>query len=168
MPYQIRRETAADREPIAHVHRLAFGQEAEARLVDALRDGGYLAMSLVAEDDGQVVGHIAFSMLRITTASGDVPALSLAPVAVLPARQREGIGSALIRAGLDAARAAGHRVVIVLGEPAYYRRFGFRAELAAPLRSAYACEAFQSLELSPDSLDGVEGDVVYPPPFAAL
>src|SRR5215468_871227 len=89
----IRAETPADHEAIRHVNRLAFGQHDEARLVDALRDGGYVQASLVAEKDGQVVGHILFSDLPIITGAGTVPALALAPMAVLPAIQNQGVGS---------------------------------------------------------------------------
>lgn len=84
MSILIRPESAADHESIQHVNRLAFGQEEEARLVDALREGGYVRVSLVAEQRGQVVGHILFSDLPIITGAGTVPALALAPMAVLP------------------------------------------------------------------------------------
>ena len=100
----IRPETSADHEAIRHVNRLAFGQDAEARLVDALRDGGYVRASLVAEKDEQVVGHILFSHLPIVTEAGIVPALALAPMAVLPECQNQGIGSTLVHRGLQACR----------------------------------------------------------------
>ena len=83
----IRPETAADHDAIRHVNRLAFGQDAEAGLVDALRDGGYVRASLVAEQASQIVGHILFTDLSIITGAGTVPALALAPMAVLPAFQ---------------------------------------------------------------------------------
>ena len=111
----IRPETTDDHHAIRAVHRAAFAQEEEARLVDQLRDGGYARVSLVAEQDGQVVGHILLSDLPIDTETGTVQALCLAPVAVLPAQQRRGIGSELIRRSLEAARTAGHRIAIVLG-----------------------------------------------------
>ncbi len=101
MKLAVRPEVAADYEAIRHINRLAFGRHDEARLVDALRDGGYLRVSLVAERAGQVVGHILFSDLPIITEAGTVPALSLAALAVLPVFQKQGIGSALVRRGLD-------------------------------------------------------------------
>ena len=133
----IRPETATDHEAIRHVNRLAFGQDGEARLVDALRDGGYVRVSLVAERAGQVVGHILFSDLPITTGAGTVAALALAPMAVLPELQRQGIGSALLRRGLEACRQQGHRVVLVLGHSHFYPRFGFSPKLAAHLESHF-------------------------------
>src|SRR5690348_2531449 len=98
----IRRENPADHEAVRHVNRLAFGRDDEAGIVEALRNGGYSRVSLVAEVDGRVVGHILFGDLPILTDAGTVPALSLAPMAVLPEYQRQGIGSALVREGLEA------------------------------------------------------------------
>ena len=165
MPPIIRPETQADHEAIRHVNRLAFGRDAEARLVVALRLGGYVRASLVAEKDEQVVGHILFSDLPIITGDGTVPALSLAPMAVLPEFQNQGIGSALVREGLAICRAQGHRAVVVLGHPHFYERFGFSANLARRLKSPYAGEAFMAVELVAGALDGVTGRVQYPPPF---
>jgi putative acetyltransferase len=162
----IRTETTADHEAIRQVNRLAFGQGAEARLVDALRSGGYVRLSLVAENAGQVVGHILFSDLPITTEAGTVPALALAPMAVLPAFQRQGTGSALVRRGLEVCREQGHRIVIVVGHTDYYPRFGFSPELAARLESPFSGNpAFMALELVPGALAGMVGKVQYPPPF---
>jgi putative acetyltransferase len=116
MNFLIRPETSVDHEAIRHVNRLAFAQDDEARLVDALRDGGYIRVSLVAEVGGQVVGHILFSDLPIITGARTVPALALAPMAVLPELQRQGIGSALVQKGLEACRQQDHRIVVVLGQ----------------------------------------------------
>jgi putative acetyltransferase len=165
MALLIRPETDADHEAIRQVNRLAFGQEAEGELVDALRDQGYIRLSLVAELDNKIVGHILFSDIQI----GAEDALALAPMAVLPNHQRRGIGSKLIHAGLEQCRQAGHRIVIVVGHPSYYPRFGFSPELAAPLQSEYAGEAFMALEFVSGALDGVTGEEVkYPPPFDAV
>jgi putative acetyltransferase len=162
----IRDETAADREAVRNVNRLAFGRDDEAKIVDALREGGYSRVSLVAEVEGRVVGHILFSDLPILTDGGTVPALSLAPMAVLPECQRRGIGSALVQKGLEVCRGAGHRIVVVLGHPHFYPRFGFSAELARPLSSPFGGrEAWMALELVPGSLGGVAGWGRYPPPF---
>ncbi len=168
MTILIRPEVPEDADAIARVHREAFNSEAEPRLVAALRDGGFARVSLVADVAGSVVGHILFSDLQIVEPRRATPALALAPMAVLSAHQRGGIGSRLVRAGLEAGRAAGHRIVIVLGHPDYYPRFGFSARLAQPLDSPYAGPAFMALELAPGALATVRGKVEYPPPFAEL
>jgi len=168
MPISIRPESPADLEAIRQVHRLAFGQDEEARLVDALRDGGYVQVSLVAERDEQIVAHVLFSDLPIITDSGTVPALALAPMAVVPKFQRQGIGSELVRRGLNVCREQGHRIVIVLGHPDFYPRFGFSSDLAQPLQSPFSGEAWMALELVPGALDGVAGHVEYPPPFGVF
>lgn len=160
MSIAIRPETSADHESIRHVNRLAFGQDAEARLVDALRVGGYVRLSLVAERAGQVVGHILFSDLPIITRAGTVPVLALAPMAVLPELQRQGIGSALVRRGLEACRKQDHRVVVVLGHAHFYPRFGFSPKLATNLESPFSSgDSFIAVELVPGALDGVAGRV---------
>ena len=164
----IRFETDTDLDEIREVNCLAFGQEDEARLVDALRAGGYARTSLVAEEGGRVVGHILFSDLPIVTAGGAVEALALAPLAVLPSHQRRGIGSMLVREGLRVCRVAGHRIVVVLGHLEFYPRFGFSTKLADRLKSPFSGPAFMAVELVPDALEGVEGEVRYPPPFGEL
>src|SRR6516162_4041355 len=169
MSLLIRPETSADHRAIWHVNRLAFGRDAEARLVDALRDGGYVRASLVAEKDQQVVGHILFSDLPIVSEAGTVPALALAPMAVLPEVQNQGIGSALVRRGLEVCKEQGHRIVVVLGHPHFYPRFGFSAKLASRLDSPFSGgDSWMALELLPGALDHVCGKVVYPPPFEPL
>ena len=119
--------------------------------------------------DGQIVGHILFSRVAIVTRDGTLDALSLAPMAVLPSDQRRGIGSRLVEAGLKASRERGHRIVVVLGHPEFYPRFGFSAEVARPLESPFGGgEAWMALELVPGALEGVEGRVEYSPPFRFL
>jgi len=166
----IRAETPADIEAISEVNRLAFGRENEARLVETIRDtpGFIPALSLVAERDGRVVGHVLFSRIAIRTGGGpDIPALALAPVAVLPEHQGQGIGAALIRTGLDRARDLGHRIVVVVGHPNYYPRFGFTPARAQGLEAPFPVSdpAFMALALVPGALDGVHGLVVYPEAF---
>jgi putative acetyltransferase len=164
----MRPETSVDHRAIGHVCRLAFGQDAEARLVDALRDCGYVRASLVAEKDGQVVGHVLFSDLPVVTEAGTVSALALAPLAVLRKHQNQGIGSALVRRGLEICKEQGHGIVVVLGHPQFYQRFGFSSKLTAQLESPYSGrESFMAIELVPGALDGVTGRVQYPPPFEA-
>lgn len=171
----IRPETAADRPAIAELNRLAFGQEAEARLVDELREGGFVRLSLVAavgretgvEPGEQIVGHILFSRLPIVRENGVVEGLALAPMAVTPARQRQGIGSRLAQAGLSACRSAGHAIVVVLGHAEFYPRFGFSAKLAESLSSPFGGgPSWMALELTPGALNGVAGRVEYAPPFS--
>jgi putative acetyltransferase len=164
----IRPEIAADKEAILQVNRLAFGGEEEALLVDALRAGGYVRACLVAEVHGELVGHILFSDLPIVAEGTTVPALALAPMAVVPGFQKRGIGSALVRRGLEMCREQGHRIIVVLGHPDFYPRFGFSSELARRLESPYSGSAFMALELVAGALDGVRGTVKYPPPFSAL
>ncbi len=169
MEFEIRRESAADRAAIWRLHQAAFGTVTEADLVDALRDGGYAEVSLVAEVDGVVAAHILFSRLLIKTEHDPVYALSLAPLAVLPKYQRQGIGSGLVLAGLNACRRAGHNIVTVLGHPQFYGRFGFSAPLARPLQSPFGGgEAWMAIELIPGSLRDVQGQVEFSPPFGAL
>ena len=166
---EIREEASGDVAAIRDVNRRAFGQDAEGRLVDRLRDEGYLRVSLVAEVDGRVVGHILFSDLPITAAEGGaIPAVALAPMAVVPEHQRRGIGSALVRAGLDGCRQRGFRVAIVLGHRAFYPRFGFSSALARQIEAPYAGEDFMAVELAPGAMSGVRGRVTYPPPFAEV
>ena len=164
MKPRIRKESSADHAAVRHVNCQAFERDAEADLVDALRAESFARLSLVAELEGRVVGHVLFSDLPIVTPKGAVPALALAPVAVLPEHQRRGVGSALVRRGLEICRDEGHRVVVVLGHPTYYPRFGFSAELAERLEAPYSGPAFMALELVPGAL--VDGKVEYPPPFS--
>lgn len=166
MPLVIRPETAHDRAAIRDVNQATFDSDSEADLVDALRRGGYVEVSVVAETDSKIVGHALFSRLPIITSSRVVDAVSLAPMAVLPDHQRRGIGSRMVEAGIDACRKRGCRIVLVLGHPEFYQRFGFSAELARPLESPFGGgEAWMALELAPEALRGVEGRVEYPPPF---
>jgi putative acetyltransferase len=165
MAVTVRSEAPEDLEAIREVNRQAFGREDETRLVDALRDGGYARVSLVAEEGGRVFGHVLFSDLPIVTPAGRLHALALAPVAVLPTHQRQGIGSRLVREGLRICADAGHRIVVVLGHPEYYPRFGFSAQLARQLKAPFSGPAFMALELVPGALAGVAGEVQYPPPF---
>lgn len=162
----IRPETEQDRQAIWNVNRAAFESDAEANLVDALRDSGYVEVSLIAKVDGEIVGHILFSRLPVVTRVGTVDALSLAPMAVLPGYQRRGIGSKLVEAGLEACREKGHKIILVLGHPEFYPRFGFSAELARLLESPFGGEeAWMAMELAPGALAGVEGQIEYPSPF---
>ena len=139
-------ERLADRAAIDALLVAAFPTPAEADLVHALRTSGALATSLVADHDGAVVGHVAFS--PITVDGQTAPASGLAPVAVAPGHQRRGIAAALIEAGIAARRAAGDGLVVVLGDPAYHGRFGFRPARELGLVDTYeGGDAFQALAL---------------------
>lgn len=161
----IRHETDADHGEIRALNRAAFGGEYEANLVDRLRAEELVRASLVAVDADELVGHILFSALPVTVDGWCVRAAALAPMAVPPGRQRQGIGSALVWAGLEAVTAQGFEAVFVLGHPAYYPRFGFSAAVASKLASPYAGDAFMALELIPDALRGKSGSVSYPDMF---
>lgn len=164
----MRPEAESDSDAVFKVNHRAFPTSAEAELVDALRHGGFVRVSLVAEINGQIVGHILFSDLPIITFQGTVSALSLAPMAVVPEYQRQGIGSELVRRGLEACKEQGHRIVVVLGEPQLYRRFGFSSDLAKPLESPFSGESIMAIELVPEALSGISGRVEYPPPFGVF
>lgn len=168
MSVEIRREAERDIPAIREVNRGAFDREVEARLVDDLRSEGYARLSLVAEEGGRIVGHIMFSEAVIRTGRGEVAALALGPVAVTPERQGQGIGSALVREGLDQCAQTLYRSVFLLGIPGYYPRFGFSADLAGNLSSSYSGEAFMALELVPGALAGATGVFEFAPPFEAV
>ncbi len=164
----IREERPTDRTPIFSLTERAFPSDAEARLIDALRLSQALTLSLVAEVDGLVVGHLAFSPVTITTPDGRaITAIGLGPMAVEPARQRTGIGAALIARGLERLRHDGHRLCVVLGHPAYYPRHGFRPAHELGLRwEAGHDHAFFARELVPGA--AVTGVVRYRPEFDGL
>jgi putative acetyltransferase len=162
----VRSEQSEDRARVQFINTQAFGRPDEADLVERLRNEGVVLLSLVAETGGQPAGHILFSRMWIATATGEVPAVALAPMAVLPDWQRRGVGGALIRAGLGELRDRGESVVIVLGHPDYYPRFGFSCDAARHLESPFPPEAFMALELRADALAGVRGAVRYPAAFA--
>ena len=168
--FTIREELPSDVLAIREVNRAAFGGDEEANLVDTLRSSGFVLDSHVAVAGEIVVGHILFSPLVIKTAEGDRAAAALAPMAVLLEWQRRGVGSALVRSGLDACRRQAIGAVIVVGHPEYYPRFGFSAALALNLQSPYSelGDAWMALELTPGALAGVSGVVRYHEAFAAL
>ena len=168
----VRPERPEDQPAIRRVNTEAFGRPNEAWLVDALRrTAGFVPeLSLVAEAGGEVVGHILLTQILIREGSETVSALALAPMAVLPSHQRIGVGSALALQALSEARRLGHGVVVVLGHAAYYPRFGFTPASQHGIRSPFPVrdESFMVLELAPSALDGVMGEVEYPPEFGAF
>jgi putative acetyltransferase len=166
----IRGERPEDIPDIHELHTLAFGRPAEADLVDALRARGKATLSLVAVEDDRIVGHILFSPVTIHSGHRRLPAVGLAPMAVLPERQRCGIGSQLVRIGLLECRNAGYDCVVVLGHPTYYPRFGFVPASRYGLTSEYAVpdEAFMVLAWDEAVLKGRGGVVRYQPEFRAV
>ena len=163
---RVREETAADHGAIRRVNRVAFDGEDEARLVDRLRTEGLVIATLVAVQADEVVGHILFTDLPIETDAGEVHAAALAPMAVLPNLQRQGVGSMLVKEGLMACGERGYGIVIVLGHTDYYPRFGFSPALTGNLQSPFSgSDAFMAMELTPGALDGVQGTVRYPEAF---
>ncbi len=167
---QIRPEKSDDIPAIRAVNEAAFSMPAEADLVDALRDQSAHVLSLVALDRDRVVGHILFSPVVIETDSGPIHALGLAPMAVLPGRQREGIGSRLVTTGLAQCTALDCPAVVVLGHPDYYPRFGFVQADGQGIACEFAAppEAFMIKELQAGALDGRSGVAKYHAAFREL
>ena len=160
----IRYARASDHPEIAEVVELAFGQPDEARLVERLRADGDVLFELVSQDEGALTGHILFSRLW---ADRNEMFAALAPLAVRPGLQRAGVGSALVRAGLESAREFGAHGVLVLGHPAYYPRFGFAPETAAQVRAPYSGHpSFMAIALEPGAFDAPLS-IAYPDAFAA-
>jgi putative acetyltransferase len=150
---------------VRSINEKAFGRTDEADLVDSLHSEGKVLLSLVAEVEQRIVGHLLFSRMSIETSNGPISASALAPVAVLPDLQRRGIAGRLIRYGLDLLRERGEQIVVVLGHPDYYRRFGFSSEKARFLESPFPPEAFMAMELVSGALEGIRGKVRYPAAF---
>jgi putative acetyltransferase len=168
----IRPERKEDFGAIHEVNRLAFGQEDESLLVQRIRNSSHFIpeLSLVASKEGQIVGHILFSLIDIEDQYGNRPVLSLAPMAILPEFQNQGIGSKLAREGLKRCRQLGYTIVIVIGHPNYYPRFGFIPARQKGLDTTFPVpdEAFMVLELVPNALAEHKGTVKYPPEFDGM
>ena len=167
----IRPEEAHDIPAISELHRSAFGGDIEVKIVEAVRASPEFIrdLSLVAVKDRRVVGHILLSLIHIETVALSSPALALAPIAVLPGCQKRGIGSLLVVEGLRRCRGLGHSIVVVVGEPSFYTRFGFTPARARGLEAPFPVpdEAFMVLELQGGTCGGIRGMVCYPPPFLA-
>jgi len=159
----IRDETGKDAADIRRMVVAAFDRVEEADLVEALRSSGDAVISLVAEDDGQILGHVLFSKLQAPD-----KCVALAPVSVMPSRQNQGIGSRLIREGLAHAKRDGWQAVFLLGDPEYYGRFGFDVTAADKFETEYPKPYFMAFELTANSLGERSGAVIYASPFLAL
>jgi putative acetyltransferase len=164
----VREERAEDADTVREILVAAFGREAEARLVDRLNASGKVVSSLVAEEQGRILGHVLFSRIEIGQAG--LPGLSLAPLAVLPAFQRLGIGSALVSAGLQRLRVVGHARVVVVGDPAYYPRFGFVSASRFGLKCPFPApdDSFMAIALARDAFRDAAGPVGYGPEYDDL
>ncbi|MFC0029800.1 GNAT family N-acetyltransferase [Micromonospora chaiyaphumensis] len=177
---RLRPEDPADEEPVARVLAGAFARPdvatpPEVGLVDDLRrsDAWIRELAMVAEYGGEVVGYALLTRVQVRTDGGAWPALALGPVAVAPHRQRVGHGVAVVQAALDAATELGERLVVVLGDPAYYRRFGFGRADRLGLTSPWSGlgEPWQALVLPPSTSDEPPppaGEVVFPPPWSKV
>jgi putative acetyltransferase len=166
----IRRERSEDIAAIRQVNEQGFGRPNEADLVDVLRARGKTVLSLVAAESDRIVGHIFFSPVTIESGDRTFLAVGLAPMAVLPERQRCGIGSRLVKAGLEVCRNAGYDCVVVLGHPEYYPRFGFVPAIRYGIRSKYEVPdaAFMILVFREEVLRDGAGIVKYQPEFHEL
>ncbi|TCB92007.1 N-acetyltransferase [Micromonospora zingiberis] len=177
---RLRPEDPADTGALRRVLAAAFARPdvttpPEVRLVDELRGGdAWLPqLAMVAEYGGEIVGYALFTRVVVSSPGGSAPALVLGPVAVAPHRQRIGLGTAVVQAGLEAATELGERLVVVLGDPAYYRRFGFSRADRMGLTSPWSGlgEPWQALVLPP-SISGEpappHGEVVFPPPWSKV
>jgi putative acetyltransferase len=168
----IRPETLADIPAIFEVNYQAFAHYDEARLVDALRDARVFnpELSLVAVHGDRIIGHIMFPPVTIESPQSITPAIALAPLVVHPDYQCLGVGAALIEEGLNVCSTLGHRIVIVIGHPGYYPRYGFRSARANGIFAPFAVadDVFMVLALDPGALDGIQGTVRYPEAFDTI
>lgn len=165
MHVDVRLEQPSDLASIRDVNCLAFGQPLEADIVDALREAGALTLSLVAAVDARVVGHILFSPVTL----GEVEGVGLAPMAVLPEFQRQGVGSALIREGLARLHRVGCPFVVVLGHPDYYPKFGFTSARSRGITCEWDVpdEAFMMLVFDAERMRDATGLARYRPEFSS-
>jgi putative acetyltransferase len=169
MNVRVRPESAGDTDQTFAVVESAFGNRREADLVNALRRSASPRLSLVAEARGLVVGHVFFSPITIESDRPAPPAAQLAPLAVLPGQQGQGVGSKLVRTGLSQCAAMGWLAVFLVGNPAYYSRFGF--QMAGPLGFSYPGPHdpfLQVVELGSGALSGVSGRIRLHPAFAEV
>lgn len=163
----IRAEQETDQGEVRSINISAFETPFEANLVDALREQATPVVSLVAEENDTVVGHIMFSPVSLS-GHPDLKVMGLAPMAVTQEYQRKSIGSALVRAGLEQCKQLGFVAVVVLGHPEYYPRFGFTPSSRFGIDSDYDVpeEVFMAMELHPDALNGKAGRVKYHAAFS--
>ena len=160
---KIREEELADTEAIWNINADAFETEAEANLVNVLRDSGCPFISLVAETDNKAVGHILFTPVELTGNKNKLKIIGLAPMAILQKYQNKGIGSKLVKKGIEYCKSKDYDAIAVLGHPGYYPKFGFVPSITYGIKSEYEVpdEAFMILELVPNSLKDHQGIIKY-------
>jgi len=166
----IRKEIDSDKEHIWKVNAEAFETEAEANLVNALRDSGILFISLIAEEDDEIVGHILFTPVELLDDDSGLKLMGLAPMAVLTKLQKKGIGSQLVETGIKHCSSQDYDAVVVLGHPEYYPKFGFVPSVRYGIKSEYDVpdEAFMVLELKENSLKDKKGIIKYHAAFNSV
>ena len=163
---EVRAESQGDALAIRSVHEQAFGGPLEARLVEMLRKADRAVLSLVAVACGDVVGHVMFSPVTVEPPSPDLRWVALGPIGVLPAHQGLGIGSRLVREGLDRCRSMACDGVVLMGAPEYYSRFGFVQASEWGMTSEFGDgPAFQAIELRQGALEECEGTILFAPEF---
>jgi len=170
----LRQETKDDFREVFELNHIAFGQENEAKLVDALRKNqtAYIPeLSIVATEKNKIVGHILFTKINIKDDIGNLnESLGLAPMAVRPELQKSGIGGQLIKKGFEVAKELGFKSVIVLGHEHYYPRFGFQPADKWKIKAPFEVPSnvFMAIELVTDGLRDISGTVVYPKEFETV
>ena len=159
----IRPEKPRDSDKIRQINTSAFDTDTEANIVDALRKSGIPLISLVAEEKGELVGHILFSPVTLQGSQSKISIAGLAPMAVLPDWQNKGIGSKLIEEGLKRCSQSGYKAVVVLGYPNYYTRFGFVPSVNYGIKSEYdvPAEVFMVKEIKKGALASCKGIIKY-------
>ncbi len=164
----IRKEEEKDHKNIYEVNKLAFEQENESKLIEKIRVGSNFIpdLSLVADINNRIVGHILFSKIKII-GNSIFETLALAPMAVLPEFQKRGIGSNLINRGMEKAMELGFDSIIVLGHKDYYPKFGFKRASKWNIKCCFEVpdEVFMAVELIDGALEGKDGTIKYPDEF---
>ena len=162
-----RPETTQDIDAVRRVNNAAFERHNESAIITELRKAEAVTLSMVAEQDNQIIGNVIFSPAKLENKKRARSIVALGPVAVHPDHQRSGVGTKLIQAALDGLRADGHRIAVVLGHSTYYPRFGFEPSVNFRIRSEWDVpdDVFMVLALADGALDHAHGVVIYHPAF---